>query len=424
MIALARLDGVVLDLRLFLCHAQDVAALAAIAENRNAFAVCLPGRNINVLDIVWRSVVAQVDRGRNRIIYVFLHGCLQLYAVEVRYVMAFDDPWEAAFDFLILGIIPHMVIVEQILYGMGIDLEGLMVAFHFVRSALIADLVERFAAAGEYTHEQGNRTCRCDGEQRAIAQAAGLDLFIYGRCFLAQKPDERGFFRLFPIITAKGAFLFCELSRSAGCFGEHQAHDACGEFVGLFAAVFKLHRNERIRQGEEPEAYAAPVIDAVTVLVQRLRIVAVVQYFIESSDGCAYSFEESIFVEVRCIAEFVLDEIIEVDAHEVAGIIGIAAKFSAGVRDIDGVVIVAGEQGIVVQAVDEECTWIAPVPLRLAVFVEEIRCLDFAADFLPRCLDIEFQLVLAIVCDGLHEIILEQDGKVHGSKFFIVLLHM
>ncbi len=252
----------------------------------------------------------------------------------------------------------------------------------------------------------------------------GLDFFIDVRGFFFQQLDDRGFFCLFPVVAAEGTLGFGKGSRCAGSFYEHDAHGASNEIVAFFAAVFELHGNKGIRYSEQAESYAAPVIDAVAVGIQRLGIVAVVKDLIQGADGGMDGLGESSGIKLRSIAEFIRDEVVQVDTHEVAGIIGIAAKFAAGVRDFDMVIFVAAQQGIIVEPIDEEGPGVAPVPLGLAVFVEEFSRLDLGPDLLSGRLDIEFQLIFFFLGNGGHEVIPEQDGQVHGGQPFIVLFHM
>ncbi len=162
-VALHGLDGVVFNVFFLFADAQDIAAFAAVSEYSDAFAACFPGSQIYVLDVFGRSIMAQIDSGGNGIVHVFLHGGLELDTVQIGDIMALDDPGEAFLDFFIAGVIAQLMIVEQFSDGMGIYLEGLVLTFHLMSGALVADLVDGFAAAGEDAHEQGNRSGGGDG---------------------------------------------------------------------------------------------------------------------------------------------------------------------------------------------------------------------------------------------------------------------
>ena len=147
-VAAARAYGVVGDFLLGgFFDAEDVAALAAVAEDRDALAARFPCCEVDVLDVGGRRRVLQVYRRGDGVVDVLLHGGLQFDAVQVGDVVALDDPREALLDVLVREIVRQLVIVEQIADGVGVDAEGAASFLHLVRRALVADLIERLAAA-------------------------------------------------------------------------------------------------------------------------------------------------------------------------------------------------------------------------------------------------------------------------------------
>ena len=145
-----------------------------------------------------------------------------------------------------------------------------------------------------------------------------LDLGVDIRRFRGKTLDERRFLRLFPVVFAEGSLLFGERGGGAQGFREHEAQHALDEVAALAAAVGELHGDEGVGDAEEPQADAAPIADALTVFFQRLRVEAVVEHFVESTNRRPDGGTELLFGEMRRIAELVLDEGIEVEAHEVA----------------------------------------------------------------------------------------------------------
>ena len=212
----------------------------------------------------------------------------------------------------------QLVIVEQIADGVGVDAEGAASFLHLVRRALVADLIERLAAAREYAHEERDRACWRDGKKRAVPQAVLFDLGVDLGRFLGETLDERRFLRLFPVVFAEGALFLGEGGGSACGFREHGAQHALDEVAALAASVGELHGDEGVGDAEEPESDAAPIADALTVFFQRLRVEAVVEHFVERTNRRPDSGAELLFCKMRRIAELVLDEGIEVEAHEVA----------------------------------------------------------------------------------------------------------
>lgn len=207
---------------------------------------------------------------------------------------------------------------------------------------------------------------------------------------------------------AEGAFFLCPVAGRAESGEEHGFHDAAHEVIGFFGTIGEFHGNKGVRHAEEAKAQGTPVVDAGPVGVQGLRFIAVVHDFIEGSDTVVHGLFEPLFIEHGVGAELVVNHGVQVHAAQVAGVVGVAAEFAAGVGDFDVVFIVACKEVVLVHPVDEDGTGIAPVPLGFTEFFEEVPGFNGSFDFLAGGFHGEMEVVFFVIPHGFHEFIGER----------------
>ena len=105
--------------------------------------------------------------------------------------MTFDYPREALSYVRVAEVVAKLVIFQQVMDRVSEDTEGFMLQLHFVGGALIADFVQRFAAACEGSHEKGYGACWRDGDEGAVSQSVFLDECVDIRGFFLQKLHKR-----------------------------------------------------------------------------------------------------------------------------------------------------------------------------------------------------------------------------------------
>ena len=409
---------------IFLAYAQDVASAAAVAEYGDSFAAAFPGGEVDAVDVFRGGTVFQVHGAGDGVIHVFLHGCLHADAVHEGDVVAFDDPGEAGHDFFIGNGEGQVVVFQKVFDAVGVDPEMAVHFFHFVGGAFIGNLVERFAAAGEAAHEEGDGAGGSDGKEGAVPKAMLMDVFIELRIQFFHHVHDGRFLRGFPAVVAEGAFFLCPVAGGAEGGEEHGFHDAAHEVIGFFGAVCKFHGDEGVCHAEEAEAQGAPVIDAGSVGVQGLSFIAVVHDFIQSGNAVVHGLFEPFFVKYGAGAELVVNHGVKVHAAQVAGVVCIAAEFAAGVGDFNVVFVVACQEVVFVHPVNKDGTGVAPVPLGFAEFFEKFAGFDGSFDFFAGGFHGEAQGIFLVVPHGFHEFIGEKDADVHGGQLFFVLFDM
>ena len=409
---------------IFFSYAQDVAPAAAVAEDGDAFAAAFPGGKVDTVDVIYGGTVFQVHRAGDGVVHVFLHDCLHADAVHEGHVVAFNDPGEAGHDFFVGNGEGQVMVFQKVFNAVGIDPEMAMHIFHFVGSAFVGNLVERFAAAGEAAHEEGDGAGGSDGQEGAVPETMLVDVFVELRIQVFHHVHDRRFLRSFPAIVTEGAFFLRSVAGGAESGEEHGFHDTAHEVIGFFGTVGEFHGNEGVRHTEEAKAQGAPVVDTGSVGVQRLGLIAVVHDFIQGGNAVVNSLFEPFFIEHGMGAELVVNHGVQVHAAQVAGVVGVAAEFAAGVGDFDVVFIVACQEVVPVHPVDENGAGVAPVPLGFAEFFEEFPGFNGSFDFFAGGFHGEVKGVFFVVPHSFHEFIGEKDADVHGGQLFLVLFDM
>ena len=406
---------------IFFPYAQDVAPAAAVTENGDAFASAFPGGEVDPVDVFRGGTVFQVHRTGDGVVHVFLHGSLHADAVHERHVVAFDDPGEAGHDFFIGNSEGQVVVFQKVFNAVGINSEMTVHFFHFMGGPFVGNLVERFAAAGEAAHEEGDGAGGSNGQKGTVPKAMLVNVLIKLGIQFFHHVHNRRFLGGFPAVVAEGAFFLCPVAGRAEGGEEHGFHDAAHEVIGFFGTVGEFHGNESVCHAEEAEAQGAPVVDAGPVGIQGLRFIAIVHDFIEGRDAVVHGLFEPLFIEHGVGAELVVNHGVQVHAAQVAGVVGVAAEFAAGVGDFDVVFIVACKEMFLVHPVDEDGTGIAPVPLGFAEFFEEFPGFNGSFDGFPRGFHGEMEVVFFVIPHGFHEFIGEKDADIHGGQLFLVL---
>ena len=249
-----------------------------------------------------------------------------------------------------------------------------------------------------------------------------MDFFVEGRVQVLHQVHDGRLLRGLPAVVAEGALCFGPVAGGAEGGKEHDLHHMGHEVVGFRAAVGELHGHQGICHAEEAKAQGAPVVNAFPVLVQGLGIIAVVHNFVQRRNTVIHHLFEPFLIEQGMAAELIIDHFIEVHAAQVAGVVGVASEFTAGIGDFDFVFIVPRQEMAVIEPVHEQGPRIAPVPLGLAEFPEKFPGSDGLPDFFSRGFHGEMEGVLPVVPDSFHEFIGEKDGNIHGRQFFLVLL--
>lgn len=159
-------------------YAKDIAPAAAVPEYGNPFASLFPGRHVNVVDIIHRGLIFKVHGTGNGIVHVFLHGRLHVHPIHEGDFMAFHHPGEPGPDFLIRQSKGQVMVFQEVLHAVGENPEMAMDRFHFVGGALVGNLVERFAAAGEAAHEERDSAGGSNGQKGTVPKAMLVDVLI------------------------------------------------------------------------------------------------------------------------------------------------------------------------------------------------------------------------------------------------------
>lgn len=219
----------------------------------------------------------------------------------------------------------------------------------------------------------------------------------------------------------KGAFRAGQVTARDQGLLQDGLHQVAGGLAAFRAAVAQAQGDEHVGQPHDAQADGAPVVDAAAVLVQGLHVVPVIQDFVQAADGRIDGLVQFGVVDGRVGREFVFDHVVQVDGTQIAAVIGIAVEFGAGVGHVDDVFRIPAQQVVAADAVDEDGSRIAVVPLGLAEFTVEFASVDGLADPFVAFGHVEMQLERLVFLDGVHELARQEHGNVHGFQLVVRL---
>ena len=317
-----------------------------------------------------------------------------------------------------------MMVPEQIFYTVGIHAETAVHFFHLVCGTFIRNFVKRFTAAGKTSHQKGNGSCRRDGKERAVPQTISLDIFIKTAVQLFYHLYNRRFLRRFPAVLSKSTFHLCPVTGRAECRKEHDLHHIFHKCACFPASVSQLHRHKRIGHAEESQPQRAPVINAGSVFIQRLRFITVRDDLVKSNNAVINRLLEFFLIQRRCIAEFIINHVVQIDAAQVARIVRVAAELAAGIRDFNLILIISCKQMVIIQPIRKKRPRIAPIPLGFAKLTEEITGTDRPFDIFTGRFYMETEGVLFIVPHSFHKFVSKKNADIHAGQLFFILLDM
>ena len=331
--------------------------------------------------------------------------------------MGFNEERKPLFRFFRGNIFAPMIF-QQVSHATRIHRKGLATVLHGMRSALISDFIHRLDTTGKPTGKQRNRACRRNRKQRPITQPRKFNQMAN----FGERLDYRRFQRLFKVKLPERPLLGSQRCRGHKCLLHDNFHNVRCHPSRFLRTIANPHGHKSIGKTEHTKTNTAPIRNGFPVQIQRLHIIAIIENFIQHPHSNVGNLTQMVLVNRRMVSELILDDVVNIDGTQIAGVAAITEELRARIRYVDFILRITREQIETAYPVNKDCAGVSPIPLRFTELTEErTRINGFL--YMPRFRAVIGEFERLIFLHGFHKLIRELDGDIHRGQLGAILLN-